>query len=463
MKKLLLVSTVVLGLTVVQGQAQITFEKTYSVINSGIGESVQQTNDGGYILTGYSYTGNGTVILLKTDAFGNKQWDKYLGDNETYSVLQNSDGGYTIAGRVYINSVLDVLVIRTDANGDTLWRKTYGGIQTDDALSINPTTDNGYIIGGRTYVSGMYYMYILKIDANGNQIWSKSYGGGSSFNYPNVQSVQQTNDGGYILAGTAVFGGNEYSLVKTDSDGNLQWYNTQGGGFPGGASSGCQLFDGGYVITSREESGGHLIRTDNLGNIIWNKFYSTGYGEFLSVQQTADSGLIAVGASGPNLGGPWDVLLMKTNINGDSIWSKKFGVSGATIEVGTEVKQTSDGGYIIVGKSGVSFYLIKTDGNGNTTSIAENNPETDFTISPNPFFSSTTLQTDKPFHNATLTLYNSFGQQVKQLKNISGQEIKLQKDNLPSGLYFIRLTTPSPSGEGWGEVIATEKLIITDY
>ena len=90
------------------------------------------------------------------------------------------------------------------------------------------------------------------------------------------------------------------------------------------------------------------------------------------------------------------------------------------------------------------------------TGITENNPETGFTISPNPFSSSTTLQTDNLFKNATLTIYNSFGQQVKQLKNIYGQEIKLQRDDLPNGLYFLRLTQDD-------KTFATEKLIITDY
>jgi hypothetical protein len=102
-------------------------------------------------------------------------------------------------------------------------------------------------------------------------------------------------------------------------------------------------------------------------------------------------------------------------------------------------------------------------GNCGLTSINELSKNgTKLSISPNPFSSSTTLHTDKVFENATLIVYNSLGQQVKQIKNINGQTITLQRDNLPSGLYFIRLITPSPEGEGRAEVVATDKLVITD-
>jgi len=101
------------------------------------------------------------------------------------------------------------------------------------------------------------------------------------------------------------------------------------------------------------------------------------------------------------------------------------------------------------------------------TAIKEINSSFSFLVSPNPFCSQTVLQSDNPFHNATLTVYNCFGQQVKQINNINGQSVTLMRDNLPSGLYFIALSlNPSPSGggtQGGGvEVIATGKIIITD-
>jgi hypothetical protein len=142
-----------------------------------------------------------------------------------FSVQQTSDGGYTVAG--YTGSFgagdYDVFLIKTDANGNIIWAKTYRGASWDEAYSVQQTSDGGYIVAGYTgsFGAGGYDIFLIKTDANGNIIWAKTYRGAS---WDEAYSVQQTSDGGYILAGlTRSFGVGESDifLIKTDADGNI--------------------------------------------------------------------------------------------------------------------------------------------------------------------------------------------------------------------------------------------------
>jgi hypothetical protein len=167
--------------------------------------------------------------LIKTDAKGNIQWAKTY---ETYgswdiaiSVQQTSDGGYIVAGftESFGAGGGDIFLIKTDANGNIIWAKTYGGIYTDSATSVQQTSDGGYIVAGATWSfgAGNGDFFLIKTDANGNIIWAKTYGGTS---YDLATSVQQTSDGGYIVAGfTESFGagGGDIFLIKTDANGNI--------------------------------------------------------------------------------------------------------------------------------------------------------------------------------------------------------------------------------------------------
>lgn len=411
-------------------RAQITFEKKYLVFATNLGTSVYQTYDDGYILTGYSPSDGDSVFLIKTDPSGNMVWSKNLGKGEGNSVLQAKDSGFVVAGRTSINGIYDFLVIKTDIDGNIAWKKTYGGTETEDAYSIYQTIDNGFIVGGRTGSTGDFKMFILKLDSDGNEVWSKSFGGGLS---DMANKVQQTNDGGYILAGISTFNSNQYNLVKTDNLGNILWYNTQGGGY--GASSGIQLVDGGYALTINHESGANLIRTDELGNIIWNKFYSCGgYCSLSSVQQTPDNGLIALGSSAPDFSSPQDLLLMKTNINGDSLWLQKFG--GNSQDQGREVKLTSDGGYVLVGRSDEEGYLVKTNGNGEVlTNMKEIGIKSKNSFYPNPSKSGIFNLKDG---NGLITVYNILGKVVYK-EVVTGKDHLIDLSLQSAGTYFVKI------------------------
>ncbi len=262
---------------------------------------------------------------------------------------------------------------------DTTWTKTFGGSEYEWGRAVQQTSDGGYIVAGETFSwgAGHYDVLLIKTDASGNDQWSKTYGGSSE---DRCSAIQKTNDNGYIIIGTTASYGNgsyDFWLIKTDNSGNVLWDKTYGGSSWDWAYSVQQTNDNGYIITGYTESYGPgyaavwLIKTDSLGNTDWSKTYggsSSDYG--CEVQQTDDGGYIIVGDTYSYGAGSRDFWLIKTNINGDTLWTKTFG--GADSDGGKSVRQTSDNGYILTGYTksygmGESdLWLIKTDSSGNT-------------------------------------------------------------------------------------------------
>ena len=210
--------------------------KEFMKRNWNYGYSVQQTTDGGYIICGntkwdptltpnlsnYSHD----VYLLKTDGNGIEQWSKTFGETGHdfgYDVQQTTDGGYIITGSFFWGS--DVWLIKTDGNGDSLWTNTFGGTSSDQGYSVEQTSDGGYIICGenRSFLNGLGVIYLIKTDGNGIEQWSKTYGG-NGIQHDYGYDVQQTTDGGYIICGKGSYFNQVYSdvyLIKTDGNGNI--------------------------------------------------------------------------------------------------------------------------------------------------------------------------------------------------------------------------------------------------
>jgi len=381
------------------------FAKTYGGTDWDLASSVQQTSDGGYIVAGWTYSfgvDSSDIFLIKTDANGNVIWAKTYGrtgDDRASSVQQTSDGGYIVAGWTasFGAGYDDIFLIKTDANGNIIWAKTYGGAGTDRASSVQQTSDGGYIVAGWTASFGAGYsdVFLVKTDANGNIIWAKTYGG---TDYDYAYSVQQTSDGGYIVAGfTTSFGAgsSDIFLIKTDASGNLQWAKTYGGTSWDAAYSVRQTSDGGYIVAGGTSSFGaglsdiFLIKTDANGDIQWAKTYrGISYDGAHSVQQTSDGRYIVAGYTFSFGAGLSDIFLIKTDANGNIIWAKTYG--GTYNDEALSVQQTSDGGYIVAGYThsfgagSRDIFLIKTDANGNigSCSIVQNVSPTVTTPSP---------------------------------------------------------------------------------
>jgi hypothetical protein len=373
------------------------FAKTYGGEIYDRFYSVQQTSDGGYIVAGVTHSfssGGYDIFLIKTDASGNVQWAKTYGeisDEKAFSVQQTSDGGYIVAGVTdYFSAVWDdIFLIKTDANGNIIWAKTYGGTSYDSAFSVQQTSDGGYIVAGWTssFGAGGRDIFLIKTDASGNVQWAKTYGGTY---WDEAYSVQQTSDGGYIVAGYTY---GDILLIKTDANGNVIWAKTYGGTNVDGASSVQQTSDGGYIVAGHTSSFGagyydiFLIKTDANGNVIWAKTYGGTYSDYASsVQQTSDGGYIVAGTTRSFSAYWYNIFLIKTDANGNVQWAKTYG--GTDGDEDYSVRQTSDGGYIVAGGTG-SFsvegaLLIKTDANGNIGSceIVQNVSPTVNTFSP---------------------------------------------------------------------------------
>jgi len=212
------------------GQAPDTlWTKTFGGLDMDVGHSVQQTTDGGYIISGFTASfdpGTGLAVwLIKTDDSGDTLWTKIYGSNYGFSrsIHQTTDGGYIVAGTTSFGGSKEFWLIRTDASGDTLWTKTFGGSSNEDCFSIQQTTDGGYILVGETqsFSAGMGDVWIIKTNASGDTLWTKAFGGSY---YDVGMSVQQTSDGGYVISGVknslGGVNGVDVWLIKTDSSGD---------------------------------------------------------------------------------------------------------------------------------------------------------------------------------------------------------------------------------------------------
>jgi len=251
-----------------------------------------------------------------------------------------------------------VVTVYVKNTGAITWQKTYGGIKSDFANSIQQTTDGGYIVAGYTNSFGAGYndVYVLKLDENGDLQWQKTFG---RTNYEWAYSIQQTTDGGYIVAGmtnSLGAGSSDVYVLKLNADGGLQWEKNFGGGDIDKAESIQQVADGGYIVAGGTASLGdiagdvYVLKLDASGELLWQKTYGgVNWDVAHSIQQTTDGGYIVAGTTQSFGAGSWDVYVLKLDANGDATWSNTYG--GTDIDEAYAIQQTADGGYIVSGRT----------------------------------------------------------------------------------------------------------------
>ncbi|MBN2519363.1 MAG: T9SS type A sorting domain-containing protein [Bacteroidales bacterium] len=372
--------------------------------------SVNQTIDEGFIITGTTESLDGDVNnnhggtdawIVKFDANGDTIWTKSIGGSgyeQVGSIQQTTDSGYILAVRTTsIDGDVsgnhggdDAWIVKFDANGDTLWTKSFGGSGYEFASSISQTLDEGYIMAMTTSSMdgdvinnhGDKDAWIVKLDANGDILWTKCLGGTGS---EDVHSIKQTTDGDYILAtgstsnnGDVIgnHGGSDAWIVKLNANGDILWTKCLGGTGDETAVSIQQTKDNNYIVgcdisDANRDNNAWIVKLNSNGDILWTKYlYKSGFDFARSVQETIDGSYILSGYSFLNN----NAFLVKLDINGDTLWTKCLGgILFSTIE-------TSDGNYILSILSGSKdgdvsdnygqddVLIVKLDANGKETS-----------------------------------------------------------------------------------------------
>lgn len=324
----------------------------------GDADSILETGDGGYLIVGSRLSDLGSdVYLLKTDAAGRERWSRAYGSAGTsYSgrlVQATSDGGYVVAGAVTSHSGIqdsDVYLLRTDADGDEIWSRTFGGGSEDWAASVCEASDGGFLLVGATssFGAGDYDVYLVKTDGEGNEVWFKTFGGSRQ---DRAYSIQETADGGYVFTGEAnSFGAGmaDVYLVKTDAAGNEIWSRTFGGAEIDGGDFVQQTRDGGYIVTGSrfslcaDDRCVYLLKADGDGNEVWSRSLGVpgpGFDSGKVVRQTRDGGFVVVSGFG----------LIKTDENGQELWTQSWADASEGWFIAWSVQQTNDGGYVVGG------------------------------------------------------------------------------------------------------------------
>jgi hypothetical protein len=311
-----------------------------------------------------------------------------------------------------LTSTLFLTTLFLTAQAPTIeWQKSLGGSGSDVGRSIQQTTDGGYIVVGHsnstngdvTVNYGFRDYWVVKLDSTGVITWQKSLGG-SGDDY--AHSIQQTTDGGYIVAGSSTstdgdvtgnLGGNDYWVIKLSSLGAITWQKSLGGSGNDEAHSIQQTTDSGYIVAGSSTStdgdvtgnlGGNdywIVKLNSIGSIEWQKSLGgTGDDYAHSIRQTTDGGYVIVGGSNSTDGditgnlGFNDYWVVKLDSIGTITWQKSLGGSGN--DYASSIQQTSDRGYIVAGLSnsndgdvtgnhggGSDYWVVKLDSNSSIT------------------------------------------------------------------------------------------------
>jgi hypothetical protein len=254
----------------------LEWSKRYGGYFTEVGERVRQTNDGGFIFVGWTdsfgSSGDENIWLLKTDKDGNELWNKTFensGSDTGFSVQQTKDGGYIITGTVDSDTWCDAILIKTDTNGNQQWSKTYGGSNIDGACSVQQTSDGGYIVLGSTLSLefGGYGAWLIRTDSEGNEQWNKTFFGDG------LGNIQSTTDGGFVFTDSvnSLLFQRQLRIVKINKNGRLQWIRELGTTSSEWGHSIQQTNDGGYIVVGETDAsrfGAYdilVIKTDKNG------------------------------------------------------------------------------------------------------------------------------------------------------------------------------------------------------
>ena len=295
-------------------------------------------------------------------------WTKVYGDDYidvARSVQQTGDGGFIAVGlKEYSDNSCDVYLIRTDASGDTLWTKVYGGAQGRSVgRSVKQTNDGGFIIAG---VFGSMTAFLMKTNSNGDSLWLKNYNYQTEFN-----CVLEANDGGFAIVGdiSTTNEGRKVYLIRTNANGDTLWTRTYARTNNNIGNSLQQLKDEGFIIAARDGNDFYIIRTNSVGDTIWTRTFGGAETEIaFDINETIDSGFIITGWTNSFGSGNQDIYVVRINKLGDTLWTRTFG--GTEEDIGTSILRTKNNEFIITGHTrsfgeGLDdIYILRINDNG---------------------------------------------------------------------------------------------------
>lgn len=483
MKRVLLVFCLILASFTAAAWASLDtlWTRTYGGTHNDGLRSAIHTSDGANLAVGYTYSfgpANSNVFAVKVDDNGNTLWTQTYGGagmDYGYGVCETSDGCYVITGYTmsFGAGKEDVYVVKIDANGDTVWTRTYGGSQPDEGRGICATSDGGVMVTGRTdsYGAGNNDLYLLKLDADGDTAWTRVFGS-SRFDWG--QGVCETQDGCYVTSGTSdsVTLNLDLYLIKVDPDGNKLWENRYGESAYGSPDWGMGIVAvgdteivvaGNVAIEGRDPSDACFLRVDLGGTQIGYRRYRDPYYEYAcSVCCTPDSGLLFCGSTKYEANQTNDLLLLRRQASGALIFVQTMG--GAGCDWGSSIIQAHPGVYLIAGHTesygagGFDGWLIElaepgagVPGKGGSLGRA-------FLAmpSPNPVSSATTLRFGVgDAGRVRLAVYDVAGRRVALLEDgdhAAGEFTQVWDGRDDSGrlvspgIYVVRIETGSFEG-----------------
>ena len=367
------------------------WNRTYGGTGDEMAYALVAVSDGGFALAGYTGSfgvGGADFWLVKTDENGAMEWNITYGgtgDDEAFSLVETFDGGYAVAG--YTDSfgagAQDFWLVKTDRFGNEEWNMTYGGTGDECAYSVVETPDRGYALAGS--IDGLS-LWLVKTDSSGNMEWNMTYNGIYTHFIAIISAGESplvaTSDGGYALAGSIYSDGRYiFCLIKTDENGTMEWNMTYGRGY---CNSVAKTSDGGYMLAGQTPStlfNMLIVKVDENGVEEWNRTFgepsfdpqNPSLDEAVSVVETPDGGYLIAGQKTNLLWKNLDLWVIKVDGYGNMQWNQTYGGTTEGTESATAIIETSDGGYAIAGRTttygtgNYDFWLIKINGYGNIT------------------------------------------------------------------------------------------------
>jgi len=434
--------------------AQNTWLKIFK--GEGRGCCVKQTADRGYVVLGWK---GPDILLIRTDQYGDTLWTRTYSSTKTSTdcgkhvlVTENPDG-FILCGETIVPGKCEMYVIRTNNIGDTLWTRVV--LPNGSCNSITKVRSGGYAIGGLYYTEDNTHKGIfVRINESGDTLYTRTYDN-------EVYDIRQTADNGFVLACM-------YYVIKIDSTGNILWKTK----CPPSASI-RQTADRGYIATSghytydpgESSSNIYLTRFSPQGNIVWKKELGNGYSWSHCVQVTSDSCYVLTGYTDLNF-----PCIIKTDTMGNVLWERKI----KSIErEGNYIIQADDGGYVVTGSGSGndSIFILKTDSTGNFTGISNIGGSNRASIRcrfvrnyPNPFNQSTSIVYDVEQDNthAEISIYNVLGKEIRSFTfyhTVKGRYTVTwdgktnNGDHGASGIYICKIKENGSMSVSWIKLV----------